>query len=252
MTYQTAGFVDKNKDLVWKDLLEVGSLSSLSVCKTMFPPTDTKITDKKRPETAGFQFKTQVNKLMEQLSLCTPHYIRCIKSNDNKRSGEFNVDRVLHQVQYLGLLENVRVRRAGFAFRMEFARFMKQYKMICRETWPHWSGDEASAVRTVLQSTKMTEGSEFQIGTSKVFIRAPQSVFILEDLRERRLNELAILIQKVYKAWKVRKYFLELREKALGLYEGKKLRRKVSVKLFYLGDYVNDGKHKQILSLLAK
>ena len=36
--------------------------------------------------------------------------------------------RVKHQVEYLGLKENIRVRRAGFAFRREFAKFLKRYE----------------------------------------------------------------------------------------------------------------------------
>ena len=61
---------------------------------------------------------------MNKLLACQPHYIRCIKSNDEKRSGVLNEERVRHQVRYLGLLENVRVRRAGFAFRTTYDRFL--------------------------------------------------------------------------------------------------------------------------------
>jgi myosin-1 len=52
-----------------------------------------------------------------------PNYIRCIKPNEHKSANEFDIDRVDHQVRYLGLLENVRVRRAGFAHRMHYTRF---------------------------------------------------------------------------------------------------------------------------------
>ncbi len=43
-----------------------------------------------------------------------------------------------HQVQYLGLLENVKVRRAGFAYRAEFARFIQRYKKTSAQTWGMW------------------------------------------------------------------------------------------------------------------
>ncbi len=49
-----------------------------------------------------------------------PHYVRCIKPNETKSSKDFNEERVIHQISYLGLLENVRVRRAGFAFRQDY------------------------------------------------------------------------------------------------------------------------------------
>ena len=34
--------------------------------------------------------------------------------------------RVKHQVEYLGLKENIRVRRAGFAYRRQFAKFLQR------------------------------------------------------------------------------------------------------------------------------
>jgi myosin-1 len=35
-------------------------------------------------------------------------------------------NRVKHQVEYLGLKENIRVRRAGYAFRREFEKFLRR------------------------------------------------------------------------------------------------------------------------------
>ena len=74
----------------------------------------------KRPQTAGTLFKNSMSSLMKLLSVKEPFYIRCIKPNELKSPNQFNEQRVIHQVSYLGLLENVRVRRAGFAFRQEY------------------------------------------------------------------------------------------------------------------------------------
>jgi len=60
---------------------------------------------------------------------------------------------------------------------------------------------------------QLLEGSQYQLGKSKVFIRQPVSLFTLEELRERKLHDVVTLIQKVYRSWKARKFFLELREK---------------------------------------
>ncbi len=68
---------------------------------------------------------------MDTLSECTPHYVRCIKPNDEKKAHLYVKPRVAHQVKYLGLLENVRVRRAGFAHREAYDTFYKRYKIIC-------------------------------------------------------------------------------------------------------------------------
>ena len=42
--------------------------------------------------------------------------------NDVKSGRNFHDDLVQHQVRYLGLMENVRVRRAGFAYRQEYGQ----------------------------------------------------------------------------------------------------------------------------------
>jgi myosin heavy subunit len=42
----------------------------------------------------------------------------------------FDQERVKHQVLYLGLLENVRVRRAGYAFRAHYPRFLQRYLFL--------------------------------------------------------------------------------------------------------------------------
>lgn len=56
-----------------------------------------------------------------------PYYVRCIKPNDQKSPVLFDEERCRHQVSYLGLLENVRVRRAGFAYRQPYDRFLLRY-----------------------------------------------------------------------------------------------------------------------------
>ena len=56
--------------------------------------------------------------------------MRCIKPNEEKSPTQFNYERCQHQAMYLGLLENVRVRRAGFAFRMHYTRFLQRSRSI--------------------------------------------------------------------------------------------------------------------------
>lgn len=55
-----------------------------------------------------------------------PYYVRCIKPNEMKSPVLFNEARCQHQVAYLGLLENVMVRRAGFAYRQPYNRFLQR------------------------------------------------------------------------------------------------------------------------------
>ena len=69
--------------------------------------------------------------LVANLKKKTPFYVRCIKPNDVKSPTKLDEERSLHQVCYLGLLENVRVRRAGFANRQPYERFVARYVCVC-------------------------------------------------------------------------------------------------------------------------
>lgn len=55
---------------------------------------------------------------------------RCIKPNETKRSRDWEEMRVKHQVEYLGLKENIRVRRAGFAYRRPFNKFLHRSALL--------------------------------------------------------------------------------------------------------------------------
>ena len=246
VTYCVDGFLDKNKDLTWKDILVLGESSELSIMSSMFPAGKSNSRGTKRPPTIGTSFKKQVNSLMHALEQCQPHYIRCIKSNNQKKAMVFEDELVLHQVKYLGLLENVRVRRAGFAFRETFERFLGRYKMLTKETWPQWNGDPRAGCGAIMRDKRIAE-NEFQMGKTKIFVRNPQTVFMLEEQRERRVHELVTKIQAVYRSWKARKYLLELRKKSLGLFGNRKVRRRISIKRFYVGDYLRVSNDARVM-----
>ncbi|KFO10661.1 Unconventional myosin-Id, partial [Balearica regulorum gibbericeps] len=95
------------------------------VLKMMWPEGKLSITEvTKRPLTAATLFKNSMIALVDNLASKEPYYVRCIKPNDKKSPQLFDEERCRHQVEYLGLLENVRVRRAGFAYRQTYEKFL--------------------------------------------------------------------------------------------------------------------------------
>ncbi|KAJ6665212.1 hypothetical protein lerEdw1_004261, partial [Lerista edwardsae] len=205
--YQVEGFVDKNNDLLYRDLSQAMWKANHSLIKSLFPEGNPAKINLKRPPTAGSQFKASVATLMKNLQTKNPNYIRCIKPNDKKAPHIFNEALVCHQVRYLGLLENVRVRRAGYAFRQPYEPCLERYKMLCKQTWPHWRGPARAGVEVLFNELEIPE-EEYSLGRSKIFIRNPRTLFKLEDLRKQRLEDLATLIQKIYRGWKCRTHFL--------------------------------------------
>lgn len=54
-------------------------------------------------------------------------FVRCVKPNPTKTAGSFDKGMVLTQLKYSGMLETVRIRKAGFGSRMSFIDFYDRY-----------------------------------------------------------------------------------------------------------------------------
>ncbi|GLD49787.1 unconventional myosin-If-like protein, partial [Lates japonicus] len=173
VSYDINGFCERNRDVLFPDLIELMQSSEYNFIRSLFP--ENLNTDKKsRPTTAGSKIKKQANDLVNTLMKCTPHYIRCIKPNETKRPKDWEESRVRHQVEYLGLRENIRVRRAGFAYRRVFNKFLMRYAILTAETWPCWRGPEQQGVLHLLRSVNM-DTDQYQMGRTKVFVKNPES-----------------------------------------------------------------------------
>jgi len=241
VTYNVTGFLDKNKDTLFIDLSNAMMTSKNNLILELFPAPD--LNSKKRPVTAAIQFKTALQTLMEKLLACEPHYIRCIKSNDQKRSGFLDEERVRHQVRYLGLLENVRVRRAGFAYRQAYERFMWRYKMTCNSTWPKWKGDLKAGAETILRSFNI-DPEEYRLGKTKVFIRNPKTLFFLEEQRELSMPKVVAMMQAAWRGYLCRAQWAE-RKAAINiqLFYRKYVFRRYFNKLYQAFANVRSDKH---------
>ncbi|NXU51607.1 MYO1E protein, partial [Turnix velox] len=210
VSYDMDGFCERNRDVLFMDLIELMQSSDLPFIKALFPE-NLQVDKKGRPTTASSKIKKQANDLVGTLMKCTPHYIRCIKPNETKKSRDWEESRVKHQVEYLGLKENIRVRRAGYAYRRVFKKFLQRYAILTKATWPSWKGEEKQGVLHLLQSVNM-DPDQFQLGKSKVFIKAPESLFLLEEMRERKYDGYARAIQKAWRKYVARKKYVQMRE----------------------------------------
>ncbi|XP_031465889.1 unconventional myosin-Ia isoform X4 [Phasianus colchicus] len=211
VTYNVTGFIEKNNDLLFRDLSQAMWAARHTLLRSLFPEGDPQRPSLKLPPTTGSQFKASVATLMKNLYSKNPNYIRCIKPNDTKTAMLFTPDLVLAQVRYLGLMENVRVRRAGYAFRQLYQPFLKRYKMLSRRTWPHWTGSDREGTEVLLAELKFPS-EELAYGHTKIFIRSPRTLFDLEKRRQQRVAELATLIQAMFRGWRCRKQYQLMRK----------------------------------------
>jgi myosin-1 len=179
-------------------------------------------------------------------------FFRTVKSNETKSKKTFDRERVMHQVKYLGLLENIKVRRAGFAFRQEFHTFNERYKYLGKGTLS-WKGDDASRCKAILKEVSEALGltkDQAQIGRSKLFLKQPQTLFQLEKLRSKKFGVFAKVkasvytlaslvfglisliiqvIQRAYRSWSERKALINTRLAVAKSFLGKKQRRAQSI-----------------------
>eukprot|EP00043_Microstomoeca_roanoka_P019563 m.222390 g.222390 ORF g.222390 m.222390 type:complete len:1269 (+) comp17020_c3_seq1:113-3919(+) len=208
VTYNVEGFIAKNKDTLFADLTKFLYNCENKLLKTLFKEAKLLTnTAARRPVSLSKQFMVSVADLMKNLLAKNPHYIRCVKPNDNKKPMTVNDELIRHQVRYLGLLENLRVRRAGYAFRMEYDKFVQRYKMLTKLTWPNFKGNPRDGAKYILEDGCDLTKAQFAFGRSKIFIRNPRAVLKMEDIRRAKMIILATKIQAVYKGWKARTEF---------------------------------------------
>lgn len=250
VTYNVEGFSDRNRDVLYPDLILMMQASSNSFVRGLFPDV-VETTGTKRPTTFSTKIKNQANLLVDSLMKCSPHYVRCIKPNETKRAGDWDDRRVQHQVEYLGLKENIRVRRAGYAYRREFDKFAQRYAILTPETWPRYQGSAEQACRHICESVHM-DPSQFQMGRSKIFIKNPESLFLLEESRERRFDGFARTIQKNWRRYQARKQHAKKKEEAADLMFGKKERRRFSLNRNFVGDYIGLEHQPALVSIVGK
>ncbi|XP_051850060.1 unconventional myosin-XIX [Antechinus flavipes] len=133
--YQIEGMVEKNKDPVPPELIQLLQHSQDSLLQKLFPPQE------KEPEQVSGQsrapvvtvvskFKSSLEQLMQVLHSTTPHYIRCIKPNSQGQAQKFQAKEVLSQLKACGIVETVHISAAGFPIRLSFQSFLERYDLL--------------------------------------------------------------------------------------------------------------------------
>ena len=207
--YNASSFIDKNTDSLYEDVLRVMRSSRSPFIAQLFADKRSEEEKSRRPPTIGNQFKRHLADLVTALKACKPHYVRCMKPNDQK-SGDFTDSaRLVHQIQYLGIVENVKVRRAGYCHRQLYKDFLFRYRMLSTATWLSSTGDVKADTQAVLAGSSpptwkhtpalvlpsMTEGVDYVLGTSKIFIKEPLALFGLETARNIAVNAVVTRVQ---------------------------------------------------------
>ncbi|UJR15523.1 hypothetical protein I4U23_002463 [Adineta vaga] len=200
--YSVEGFLDKNRDTLFDDFKRLLYHSQNPIISSMWPEGEKSITSvTRRPLTTGTVFRNSMISLSKLLSSNQPFYVRCIKPNEEKSANLFDQTLIEHQIAYLGLLENTRVRRAGFCHRISYERFVQRYKIIdCVQSkfHPHGPFTKESATY-ICDELHITDDVVY--GNTKLFIKHPISLFQLENKRREGLESIITVLQKFVRSW---------------------------------------------------
>ncbi|KAJ7558148.1 hypothetical protein O6H91_04G026500 [Diphasiastrum complanatum] len=222
VTYQTDLFLDKNKDYVIAEHQALLASSKCLFVAGLFPssPDDSKSSYKF--SSIATNFKLQLQALMDTLNTTEPHYIRCVKPNMLNRPGLFENQNVLQQLRCGGVLEAVRISCAGYPTRRTFDEFLDRFGLLAPKLL-EGNYDEKVAAEKLLMKMNL---SNYQIGKTKVFLRAGQMA-VLDAKRAEVLSSAATLIQRQVRTFLAQREFWAMRRAATCIqahWQGKRAR----------------------------
>jgi myosin-5 len=157
--YNASNFLEKNKDELPKETTDLLFSSSHQFVATLAKILSESTTIKSQPpgkagppsrklprstsarnnnnssllrESVGSQFSAQLKELRSRISETAPHYVRCLKPNDDLIPYNFQPLVIADQLRCAGVLEAIRVSRVGFPHRYTHKDFVGLYSVLCK------------------------------------------------------------------------------------------------------------------------
>ncbi|XP_048112067.1 unconventional myosin-Vc [Alosa alosa] len=143
--YQCKGFLEKNRDTLYEELVDIMKASKFSLLADFFREESqtavrgvrvkaatpaVKPANKQLRTTVGNKFRSSLYLLMETLNATTPHYVRCIKPNEDKQPFEYDSKRVVQQLRACGVLETVHISAQSYPSRWTYIEFYSRYSIL--------------------------------------------------------------------------------------------------------------------------
>lgn len=226
VNYHIQGMVEKNKDPVPPELIDMLQKSDNLLLHQIFPETEkgNQTTKGLSRVTVVSKFKNSLESLMRVLQSTTPHYTRCIKPNQDCKPMTFKKEEVIMQLEACGIVESIHISAAGFPVRIPFERFIERYGMILKysklKSAHIVDGDNGNSnpqkdveklLKVVVQQDDLLhqpdtdkQNSLVHCGKTKVFLT--QSMLdLLEDQRKKSLSQCAFTIQCCWLRYQGRK-----------------------------------------------
>ncbi|XP_043920489.1 myosin-IIIa [Protopterus annectens] len=160
-----------------------------------------------RTQTVASYFRYSLMDLLSKMVAGQPHFVRCIKPNNDRHANKYDKEKVLLQLRYAGILETARIRRQGYSHRILFENFIKRYYILAfRSNEEPPISPETCA--TILEKTKL---ENWALGKTKVFLK----YFHVEHLNllVKEFVDRIVLMQSCVKGWLGAKRYQKVKEK---------------------------------------
>ncbi|KAB0380572.1 hypothetical protein FD755_008356, partial [Muntiacus reevesi] len=117
--YDASGVLEKNRDTLPADVVVILRASENQLLQQLFSIPLTKT------GTGGTSLYSLMD-LLSKMVVGQPHFVRCIKPNDDREALKFSTDKVRAQLRSTGILETVSIRQQGYSHRILFEEFVKR------------------------------------------------------------------------------------------------------------------------------
>ncbi|XP_069684996.1 unconventional myosin-XV isoform X5 [Periplaneta americana] len=232
--YSVDGFLDKNRDTLRQDVVDLLISSKIQMVSKMFQNVRSSheaaktinkangrfVTMKPRTPTVAARFHDSLQHLLESMSKCNPWFVRCIKPNSDKAPMKFDMPIVLEQLRYTGMLETIRIRKMGYPVRLRFAQFVERFRyLLPQRVGGLTRGTPYRELCRVILSSCCPEAEangDYQLGTTRVFLRE-RLERELERERARVVRAAAVTMQKTVRGYLARRRYRATRKAALTL-----------------------------------
>lgn len=203
--YKIDGFLEKNKDVMQGDLLTVLATTESTLLGEAVFSMQSKSSGGKRASAAqtkkrvAGQFKDEMQLLLMLLEHSSPHFVRCLKPNEKMKPNLFAGEEVIRQLRYSGLLDIIRIRKAGYSIRMPLKAFVSTYVIFAGNMRYHKTflskkpNDQCQYL--IEKSGVKLEAGAVVVGKSKVFIKENMDAGALDSARDAIFNKAATKIQ---------------------------------------------------------
>ncbi|KAM3222696.1 myosin-2 isoform X2 [Capsicum annuum] len=248
--YDATGFLEKNRDELHPDIIQLLSSSDSHLPedkKFSIPSSDTRVPDFHK-QSVSTKFKDNLFKLLQQLENTMPHFICCIKPTDKQLPGMFDKDLVIEQLRCCGVLEVVRISRSGYPTRLKHQEFTNRYDFLLPKD--NACQDPLSMSIAILQQFGILS-ELYQVGYTKLYFRAGQ-IAALEDVRNQVLQG-TLEVQKCFRGHRARRHFHDLKGGVIMLQSfirGEIARRQFNTKVVSKGKVAREGSDEQLVAVV--